>query len=210
MKKYLFTICCIICIILITSISAITANNYQFISYRADYSILVNGELVTFNSPLIRADNRVYVSLRDISEFLGYEVLYDGWESQISLQDEEHRETLLFYTSFQGVLSNGIRYQFEGRDRNAFDLNRFRQGRRILDRYEFDNVEIMQTPSEAAEVGFRHLGIPFGENYSVVVFYCSETNNWIVRASTGMPRVTSVILAINRIDGSIVRYVAEY
>ena len=214
MKKNLFIVCCVFCVVLIISAGAITANNYQFVAYQANYDILINGEFVVFDAPLIRADNRIYVSLRELSEFLGYEVLYmhwGYWGGQISLQDEENRERLLVYTSFQGTLPNGVKYQFYGRDGNIFDLNRYKENRIILERYELSEIAVARTPSEAAEIGYRHLGVIFGAYDRVIVYYCPETDNWIIGTSGRIPpgRTIPIILAINRTTGSMVRYVSE-
>ena len=218
MKKRLIVICCIVCAFLITSIIVITADNFQFIAYRVDYSILVNGEHVNFRSPLIRTENRVYVSLRDISEFLGYEVIWHGESNQISLRNEVYRQQ--FYHSFYGFLPSGTKYEFWGEDKGVFNFNEFLERNQPLlpssPGHEFDTKIFAQTPSEAAELGQFYLQLRTvlprehieGVSETIIVRYCAEIDSWVLKEDLPVDTVifgATGTLTINRRDGSINR-----
>jgi hypothetical protein len=221
MKKYVITICIIFCIISITSVPVISANVHQFIINQVDYRILINEEHVDFNSPLITVDNRLYVSLRELSEFLGYEVLWNGERGEVSLKSEELTEKM-FYTSFEGILSSGVKYKFHGKDEDVFNFNEFRERYQYKQKRRVDAILIARTPAEAAELGQFYLN-PGLRNlqpgqfargyeedpYTFSLRYCSETDNWVLQLvfsegviATGVPGV----LAVNRSNGTMVTH----
>jgi len=215
MRKIIFTICVMICINLITAFTvASRANSNQITVNRVSYDVIIDGESIALDNLLLKYNNRVYVSIRELSELFGYTVLWNGERGEITLESDEYRNKMKD-TSFAGVLANGIGYNFI---EDEFDFEKFceRNGYSLF--RELDTLVLAQTPAEAAEGGQYHLHPPlqsmkegFEERFAINVRYCSVTDNWILElvlldaepfSVLGLP----MVLAINRSDGAMALY----
>ena len=217
MKKIVIAICFALCLALATSSFTTRASDKQITAIKVDYSIMINGEKVGLNYPLLSMGNRVYVSIRELSEILGYEVLWSGERGEISMSDNSYRDEM-FNASQKGTLPNGARYEFRGRDVEDFNLREFRET------WEYSLEEVLvakviaRTPAEAAEYGQKYMrvyGIEESDDAFIVVRYCHEADSWVLRVDwddssldmmTGLPG----LLVINRINGSMVMYARPY
>jgi len=198
------------------------ANNLLSVS-RVDYSIIIDGEPTVFNYPIIRLDNRVYVSIRELSELLGYEVIWNGEANEILLNSKEETENI-FALSTEGTLPSGIEYKFRGNDEGIFSLEDFVGRWHLTMQIKLEYVDIASSPTEAAEIGqhhFRERARSLSEiqadgvlRFIINVYYCYKTNNWVLHLDyyrlDGLPLISRErpdILVINRITGSMYRYI---
>ena len=217
MKKVVTAMCCAICFALATSSFTIRASDKQITAIKVDYRIMINGELTDFDYPLLSTGNRVYVSIRELSEILGYEVIWNGEGGEISLSDNNYMEEM-FNASQKGTLSNGARYVFRGRDEEDFNLREFRETW-VYSREEVLAAKVIaQTPVEAAEYGQKYMrvyGIEKNETAFILVRYCHEADSWVLRIDWDDPHPFIAgglpgLLVINRTNGSMAMYTTPY
>ena len=95
---------------------------------------------------------------------------------------EEFRQQVLS-TSVEGVLENGVRYQFVGGEFNLGEF--FERNTGIGGRPIFIEPVIVRTPSEAAELGLYFLSRedrlkPYFDKIRLHIRFCSTTNAWVV------------------------------
>ena len=143
--------------------------------------------------------------------------LYGSCENEVV--DEHHR----------GILSTGIVYEFRG----EFNFNEFRRQCSFYLERGTGNTIIAQTPIEVAELGqfyllpslqeeypsgleliLEDLRQPYehveGESDIIVVHYCVETDNWVIKIE--FPENASIlggdfnIFAINRSNGDVIEF----
>jgi len=154
-------------------------------------------------------------------------VLLDVGGSDISSLDERcEKETVGRH--YRGILSTGIVYEFRG----EFNFNEFRRQCNFYLERGTGNTLIAQTPIEVAELGQFYLLPGLQEEYSphlelilesllppwehiegessiIVVYYCVETDNWVIKLE--FPENTSIlgefnIFAINRSNGNVIEF----
>ena len=121
--------------------------------------------------------------------------------------------------TISGVLSTGITYEFRG----EINLNEFRRQCHLYLEASSDETVIGETPTEIVEAiqhyifphlqnseeAFRYRG---GERTTIIIYYCSETDNWVVgRASAHHRRVVLGLIqdsafVINRSTGDMVLF----
>jgi len=214
MKKSVIVLLSVFCVGLLLSIPSTSKANSQYSANTVNHGISINGKRVAFDTALLSVDGMVYVSIRELAELLGYEVLWDGERGEISLSNENFMEDVLS-TSFEGVLSNGIRYTYISGD---FSLADFCERNNFVLLREVEDTVLARTPTEAAERGQYHLHGPLRSvergqdvDLSINVRYCSETDNWVLELVLVDAEPYSVlgipaILAINRTNGKMVLY----
>ena len=215
MKKYYFVICILFCISLTTGFTVISrANSSQITVNQVTCGVIIDGERVILDTPLFNFDDSTYISIRELSELLGYAVLWNGESGEISLESDEYKSKINA-ASFNGFLENGIGYSFIA---DEFDFVKFCERNKFSLLREIDNSVLAQNPTEAAAMGQYHLHPPLknmesnlGEQLAINVRYCSVTDNWVLElvildaepySILGVP----MVLTINRSDGSMALY----
>jgi len=217
MKKIMTAICCALCIALATTSFTTRASDRQITANKVDYNIIINGEHMAFSYPLLSMDNRVYVSIRELSEILGYEVLWNGQVGEITMSDENYRDEM-FDTSQKGTLPNGARYEFRGRGAEDFNLREHRETWEYSREEPLTATVVARTSAEAAENGQRYMrvqGLEKSETAFILVRYCTEADSWVLRVEwddspINMPGGPPGLLVISRTSGSMVMYTRPY
>jgi|GEM_PF-2738677 len=111
-----------------------------------------------------------------------------------------------------GVLSTGARYEFRG----DFNFNEFRVNCNFFLERPTNLTVIADTYTDAAELGqfyifptLIHMSESMERNWIIVVYYCTETDNWVIMTEFAEGSVTlgePTIFAINRTTGDLVEF----
>ena len=82
MKKVLILICILL---IIPSVYVFAQNFNQCIAEIVTHKIIFNNKEVSLSNPIVSINNRVYVSIRDLSETLGYNVEWQDSNHSINI-----------------------------------------------------------------------------------------------------------------------------
>ena len=61
----------------------------EFVAYRVEYQIFVDGEKTQFTMPIVTIDDRTYIPLREAGEQLGWEVNWDESNKEIHMNSNQ-------------------------------------------------------------------------------------------------------------------------
>ena len=100
MKKVLILICILL---IIPSVYVFAQNFNQCIAEIVTHKIIFNNKEVSLSNPIVSINNRVYVSIRDLSETLGYNVEWQdsNHSININLVEKDDNENLIIFKQNQ-------------------------------------------------------------------------------------------------------------
>lgn len=146
----------LISVILILAIStSVFANNFfvkQFIADKVDFKIFMDGEEIFFNNSVVTINDTTYLSLRDLCEYMGYNVDWDTENKSILLtnQNNINFEDDVF-ESREGILANNRKYTFHGQDQGDFSINDYISKMKMSHSYTYNFSIKRKTIEEYAE-----------------------------------------------------------
>jgi len=97
-KKIFFTF---IIIVNIFAVSVIANEIIQYQAYKSDAKIIINGNEVEFNLPVVTINDWTYVPLRNFSDNLDMNVIWNEHENEIIVNDKELLLNKLLMLSFR-------------------------------------------------------------------------------------------------------------
>ena len=163
-----------------------------------------------FGMPIIAVDGKTYVSLIDVCNRLGFQIIWNEELGVINVFIDKNSKAIT-KISQEGTLENGRKYKFFGTAENMFDLQKYIYEHRLKYITKYDTKEILETPQEAAECAQAYFGlgqIPV-ERVSINVYYDVVTDSWVLieEDSPGTLRIGGhSILTMQRNDGLIKKY----
>ena len=185
----------------------------------AGFEILWNDNVCKPEMPVVVIDGRAYIPLREFANEAGFIVGWNGDEEIITINRFE------FYESNEGVLDNGIKYSFFGKDKYDFSFDKTVKERRLKRNDRYDDIqEPAKTPREAAETISKDLS---PDEWTVDVYFDFKTDCWVVELQTipmtvtetmidGMPSLVfrgyegikdgAIIYTVSRTDGAVASY----
>ena len=205
MKKFITTLF-IVCILITTGVIASEILR-EYTAKEVDYIVEINGEVQSFELPVVSIEDRSYVALRQLCEKIGYQVDWIGEERKIKLSTKE--KNLPYYEditkSKEGELSNGRAYYFTNKEDFSYQEQIEQLG---LSTAQSQYGEV-PTAKMAAELGQIFLGYENSniDDITIQVYFDKEEDAWYVFA---LPTKTTAThsglraVVIQREDGKIV------
>ena len=132
----------------------------------------------------------------------------EGSAASLNASSEVNKESIL-YASCEGILDNGVKYQFHGEDEGIFNLSEFIDLWHYTVEEKLSTIEIAQTPIEAAKIGLKYIIPSPQKDDTLIISYCSDVDSWLLglkRASLEPMAGGSNVLVVNYSDGSMIRY----
>ena len=122
-KKLILMLSFIMCSTLFaTNVFALSQDEHA--ANEVDLKIVIDGEELTFDQPVVTIDNSTYLPIRELFEKLGYDVYWDDESKMVVISEKQQ---FIFnddtYTSREGTFKSGHKYIFRGTDELNYSID---------------------------------------------------------------------------------------
>lgn len=167
----------------------------EFVAYRVEYQIFVDGEKTQFTMPIVTIDDRTYIPLREAGEQLGWEVNWDESNKEIHMNSNQtnYLDSKEFIEemgeSQEGILESGRKYKYLAQKDFAmpneeFIYNKFITTMKLFkyDVEDIPNTDPILTIEQAAEVGEKYLDdhIYPVDAINYIILYDFKNQVWVI------------------------------